>query len=149
MPIEPDKLTFTPATHGMFSIKECIEHTRSWGIERRWANWIWNPCFPPNLSTFLWKVLRHALHVNSGIQTRGILLASRYCCCKEFNTETLVHLFINLEVELAVWKCFGEFYNIPHTSALMHRWTIIQSHINKFSSTERILYQSFRFWILL
>lgn len=67
MPTELNKLVFVPKPHGTFSLKEYLEHTRIRGIEQRWATWVWNPCFSPNVSVFLWKLLCHALPVDSRI----------------------------------------------------------------------------------
>lgn len=82
------------------------------GTTRCWTGWVWNPCLPPNISAFLWKMVRHALPVDSRIQTRGIVLVSKCRCCQVAASETLVHLFIQSEVAVAVWKCFGELFNM-------------------------------------
>lgn len=83
------------------------------GARRAWAKWILRLWVPPNISAFLWRMLRHTLPVDSRIQTRGILLASRCRCCNNPQQETIRHLFTQSEVAMAVWKYFGEIFDIP------------------------------------
>lgn len=112
---EPDKLIFTRSNHGTFSTKEFWEFSRPRGVAPTWASWIWNPCLPPNIWAFLWRLIRHALHVDNKIQAKGILLASLCRCCQEHHVETLVHLFLQSEIATAVWKCFGELFHLLYT----------------------------------
>lgn len=65
-----DKLIFTLADNGIFSTKRFVDSRGQRGAARRWEKWVWQPRFPPNLSIFLWRLVRHALPVNSRIQSR-------------------------------------------------------------------------------
>lgn len=75
---------------------------------------MWQSSFPPNLSIFFWSLVRHAIPVDSRIQSKGILFASRCRCCKAPHSESLLHLFIHSKVAVAVWKCFGSIFQLPY-----------------------------------
>lgn len=76
----------------------------------------------------------HAIPNNSRIQISGIFVASRCCCCQDSNVETLVHLFIRSEVARAVWKCFGELFNIPYCfSSILQAMAIWMAPVTSYS----------------
>lgn len=111
--LHPDKLVYVPNEHDCFSNKSFVCLHRREGIKRRWASGIWGAFIPPVISTFLWKLLRHALPVDTRIQSRGIYLASRYRCCSEQSEESLAHLFIHSEVVRQVWSYFANIFKLP------------------------------------
>lgn len=87
----PDLLVFTPSDRGVFSTKEFLKHNRVAGVERLWTRWVWNPHFPPNVAPFHWKLIRHALPVDTRIQSRGTVLVSSYRC--SVNPSPSLYLF--------------------------------------------------------
>lgn len=109
-----DRLVFTLTESGAFSTKEYIKEIRDPLPKRPWAKWIWQPTLPPNIVTFLWKLFKHAIPVDCHVRTRGILMVSRCRCCRAFQEESLVHLFINSEVAREVWRCFGQIFRLPY-----------------------------------
>lgn len=117
-----DTVVFMLNEHGNFMVRDFVAPTRRRGVQRRRANWIWKPCLPPYISSFLWRLSHHALVIDSQIQTKGIVLASRYRCCHNHGMESLLHLFIRSEVACAVWKCFGEMFGL-----LYRFYSIIQA----------------------
>lgn len=78
-----------------------------------WAKWIWHPILRPNITSFLWKLLRHTIPIDCRVCTRGVHLVSRCRCCSAPNEESLVHLFIQFEIAAEVWKCFGLIFRLP------------------------------------
>lgn len=99
---------------GVFSTKSFIAATRTNGTHRKWATWIWSSFFPPSVSIFLWRLLRHGLPVDCHIRPRGITLSSRCRCCRTHEEETLDHLFVESQVAREVWKCFGAIFRLPN-----------------------------------
>lgn len=85
------------------------------------ARWIWYHFFPPNISSFLWRMLLHALPIDSRVQSRGIVLAFGCRCCRNHEEENLRHIFILSEVASAVWKCFGEIFHLTHNFQTIHQ----------------------------
>lgn len=119
---EPDTVIFTSSKNGSFSIADYIAQTRPCEVDRKWAKWIWNKFLPANISAFLWRLARHALPVDSRIQTRGILIASRCHCCHNHEVESLSHLFISFEVACGLEMLWGMFrlpYHFPSTTQAM------------------------------
>lgn len=90
-----------------------LRHLWQFGEARCWARWIWEPFWPPNISSFLWKMLRHALPVDKRVQSRGIPLVFGCRCCEERSEETLIHLLIHSTVARQVWKFFAYFFKLP------------------------------------
>lgn len=83
--------------------------------KRCWASWIWDSFIPPDSSTFLWKLLRHALPVDTRIPSRGIYLASRCRCCSvQTEDESLVHFFIHSEVARQVCTYFANILRLSY-----------------------------------
>lgn len=72
-------LIFTPSDRGQFSTKEFT-----------------------NIGAFLWKLMLHALPVDTRIQTRGITLASRCRCCKNL-WPTCLFIRRSLALYESVW----------------------------------------------
>lgn len=95
-------LIFTPSDRGQFSTKEFTKINRVPRVDWIWARRIWNPHFPPNIGAFLWKLMLHALPVDTRIQTRGITLASRCRCCKNL-WPTCLFIRRSLALYESVW----------------------------------------------
>lgn len=74
---------------------------------------MWHNTLPPKISTFMWKLMRHALQIDSRIIGKGIQIASKCHCCKNNSLETLSHLFLQSEIAREVWRCFGEIFWLP------------------------------------
>lgn len=109
----PDTLVYAPNDHGRFSTKTFLATRRPRTSKRRWNQWIWASFFPPDLSTFLWKLLKHALPVDTRVQSRGIYLASGCRCCRDRSEESLVHLFIYSDIARQVWQAFANIFKLP------------------------------------
>lgn len=105
-PSQQDKLIFTGNDSGSFTSKSYQVIQCQQGRKRGWARWIWHGSLIPNIAAFLWKILWYAIPVDSRLQSKGIIIASRYNCCHQQNEETIVHLFLHLEIANAVWQCF-------------------------------------------
>lgn len=115
----PDRLVYAPNDHGNFSTKTFVALRWSGWAERCWERGIWAPFIPPNISNFLWKLLRHAFPVDTRVQSRGISLVSGCHCCRDRSEETLFHLFILSEVARQVWKFFANFSKLPSEYSLI------------------------------
>lgn len=105
--MQRDVLIFTAEDSGNFAMKGFKRINRHEGVQRSWARCIWNRTLPPNIAAFMWKVIRHAIPVDSRIKTKGIIMASRCHCCSMYDVETTSHLFLHSEITKAVWQCFG------------------------------------------
>lgn len=81
-PQDKDVLKFSLTDNGEFSSKAYMNFLRPPGCKRSLAEIVWHSFLPPNVSTFLWKLIRHALPVDIRIATKGIHLASKCRCCK-------------------------------------------------------------------
>lgn len=57
---QPDRLVFTATDSG--KLKSII---RPQGVQHRWPKLIGQRSIPPNISAFVWKIIRHAVPVNS------------------------------------------------------------------------------------
>lgn len=110
-----DRLIFTLLESGNFSTKEYIKYTREPANARMWPHRIWNPSILPNVASFLWKLLRHAIPVDCRVRSPGIQIASRCRRCLNPQEETLLHLFVKSEVAYEVWRCFGLIYKLPYS----------------------------------
>lgn len=110
---QQDMLKFSLSENGKFSTKLYAKHILPQGKKRAWARLIWHTTLPPEVVTFLWKLIRHALPVDSRISTKGVYMASKCRCCKTFSQETISHLFLHSEVAREVWRCFGEIFRQP------------------------------------
>lgn len=108
----PDKLMFLHSETSTFSMKNFIWERRPACGNRLWAQWIWKKYLPPNISAFMWRMIRHGLPVDCSVETRGIQMVSRCRCCSQSQTESLQHLFVQSEIAMAVWKCFGEIFRL-------------------------------------
>lgn len=109
-----DRLIFKLTTSGAFSTKEFMNYSRGPIQKRGWTPYIGHSSLPPNISTFLWKVLRHAIPMDCRVRTRGVVLVSSSGCCKAHQEESLTHLFIHSEVAQEIWKCFGRMLRLPY-----------------------------------
>lgn len=110
-----DRLIFILTESGEFSTKAYHNDMMAPFHIRRWAKWVWNPILPPNISSFLWKLSRHAIPVDCRVRTQGIQLVSRCRCCKHPQEETLIHLFMKSDMVVEVWRCFGMIYKLPYS----------------------------------
>lgn len=68
-PSQQDRLVFTATDSGKFSSKKYGNLIQQPGIKRDWARWIWHGSLPPNIAAFLWKLLRHAVPVDSRVKS--------------------------------------------------------------------------------
>lgn len=109
-----DQLIYTPTKNGRFSTPNFFLMTSFCGVKRRWSDWVWNAILPPNISAFLWKLVRHALPVDCQIRSKGIIVASRCRCCVNPSEESINHLFIQTDIAKEVWQRFGNIFRIPH-----------------------------------
>lgn len=109
-----DQLIFTATNNGKFSTRKYANLTNTRGMDRHWADWIWHTFLPPNISVFLWKLVRQALPVHCQIQAKGINLVSRCRCCLNPAKESIIYLFIQLDVATTVWKHFGNIFRVPY-----------------------------------
>lgn len=109
-----DQLMFTPSESGQFVVKTYLELSRTCGATRMWPRWIWQPFLPPKISTFLWKLLHRAVPTDDRICSRGIPIVSRCIFFSEYNAESIHHLFIQSELAISIWKCFGEIFRMPY-----------------------------------
>lgn len=57
--------------------------------------------------------MRQALPVDSRIISKGIHLASKCHCCKEFSAESITHLFLQSDIACKEWRYFGEIFQLP------------------------------------
>lgn len=96
--MQPDRLVFTVAESGKFTFKAFRGVIRTQGRSRNWAKMIWHKSLLPNISAFLWKVLRHAVPVDSRIKTTGVIMAFLCHCCRFPEEESVAHLFLHSEV---------------------------------------------------
>lgn len=62
---------------------------------------------------FLWKILRHALPVDTRVQSRGIQVVSGCRCCTARSEESIVHLFLSSQVSRQVWNYFAKTFHLP------------------------------------
>lgn len=133
---QPDRLVFTATESGKYNSKAFKALVRPHGIVRTWAKCIWHRSLPPNISAFLWKALRHAVPIDSRVKSKGIVMASRCHCCKDFKEETLNNLFLQSEVATAVWTCSGNIFKIPYMFGsipqAIQAWTNIKVHASQF-----------------
>lgn len=90
-----------------------MEHIRGIGPKRAWAVGVWHTILPPKVTSFLWKLMRHAISIDSRIMEKGIHIASKCRCCKSNSSETLVHLFLQSKIAREMWRCFGEIFRFP------------------------------------
>lgn len=136
METQQDVLIFTAEDLGKFSAKFYKKLNRQDGVKRSWAHWIWHRTLPSNISAFLWKVIRHAIPVDSRIRTKGIVMASRCHCCRAYEEETIVHLFLNPEVAKAVWQYVGTILKMPYlfrsVNQALNKWMKIRSQASCF-----------------
>lgn len=75
------------------------EKIRIKGIRRAWSSKIWHKQLPPKITTFLWKLMRHAIPVDSRVCAKAIQMASRCRCCKFAAVETISHLSYILKLQ--------------------------------------------------
>lgn len=48
-------------------------------------------------------------------------MVSRCRCCRDFQEESLAHLFIHLETARDVWRCFGQIFRLPYVFTSIHQ----------------------------
>lgn len=120
METHQDVLIFTAEDLGKFSAKFYKKLNRQDGVKRSWAHWIWHRTLPSNISAFLWKVIRHAI----------VGLERRCHCCRAYEEETIVHLFLNPEVAKAVWQYVGTILKMPYLA--LNKWMKIRSQASCF-----------------
>lgn len=122
----PDKLMFKASTNGAFSTKIYTDIIRNPLPKRRWPSRVWLNFLPPKIMTFLWKLMRHAIPVDTRIVSNGVQLASKCRCCSEVAEESIMHLFIHSEIAKAVWTCFDSIFRVPPTprsiAYILHTW---------------------------
>lgn len=108
-----DHLVFSISENGKFSSKLYIDYSRPRGYKRSWTSLIWHNNLPPKVTTFLWKLIRHALPVDIRIRMKGIQLVSKSRCCTTPDEESISHLFLHSRIAREVWRCFGVIFRLP------------------------------------
>lgn len=91
-PLLKEQLKFALTEDGEFSSKAYMELIRAPGYKRLWARMVWQNFMAPKINTFLWKLIRQALPVDSRIIAKGI--ASKCRCCNSPDVESTIHLFL-------------------------------------------------------
>lgn len=109
-------------------IYESLLHTP--GVTRRWASLISHTSLPLKISIFLWKLFRHALPVDTRIQSRGINMASRCQCCEDTQEESIPHLFLRSQLAIDVWAYFGKIFRLPESYFVI--WGLLHTFFMKF-----------------
>lgn len=148
-PQDKDVLKFSLTDNGEFSSKAYMNFLRPPGCKRSLAEIVWHSFLPPNVSTFLWKLIRHALPVDIRIATKGIHLASKCRCCKVLEIETIPHIFLHSEIAREVWRCFEEIFRLPtHFSSIGQLLNIWCPKVGKLSQYEacRVAVAAFCLW---
>lgn len=124
-PSQHDRIIFTATDNGKFHVKKYKALIRPQGNTRNWAKVIWHQTLPPNISAFMWKIIRHAVPVDTRIKTKGVVMASRCHCCQAYKEESLNHLFLHSEVARKVWTCFGNILKVPYMFGSITQATIV------------------------
>lgn len=112
-PERKDRLVVTPSEHSEFNTKQVANLLHALGNPRRWVKLIWHSLLEPKIVTFLWKICRHAIPIDTRIQIRGVVMASRCRCCNNAQVESLRPLFLHSQVAREVWDNFGKIFRLP------------------------------------
>lgn len=101
-PEQEDTLISQPSYHWKFNIKQFIEFGWARGEDRRWRVGFGTLVFLPIL-------VQHALPVDSPIQTRGILIASRCRCCRNHEVGILKVMYrVQLLTSIDRFEHYGD-----------------------------------------
>ncbi|XP_042952307.1 uncharacterized protein LOC122289402 [Carya illinoinensis] len=99
-----DVLIWTASKDGKFSTKSAWNCVRTTAPKVRWADWVWHPCIPKNISVNMWKFFNNALSVDDRIKSIGIPLASKCDCCVHGAYENRDHVLANGDIAKEVWR---------------------------------------------
>ena len=104
---EEDRLVWTSATDGKFSIKSTwnLINTSIRVVCQR--KWIWSILLPSKMFLFLWRISWNAVTVDANVQSRMVSLASKCSCCSESQVETMDHLLLHGDLGRQVWCYFA------------------------------------------
>ena len=110
IPIEigkKDILRWSLTPHGNFSVTSAWDICRTRHPHTPIFGLIWNKYLLPSMSIFLWRLIANRIPVDEKLQWRSISLASKCRCCRNPQTETRQHLFLNGEEVRKIWKKFS------------------------------------------
>ena len=96
---------------GTFSTSSARNLVRKIKPETPLFEHIWSPYIAPTVSIFWWKILHGWLPVDTVIQRKGIVLASKCQCCR--SVESLEHVLLHSPVVHKAWLWFSNMLLVP------------------------------------
>lgn len=112
-PRKDDQLMCTLSDNGTFSTKKIAQLLHVPGNSRRSVKLTCHKSVQPKIATFLWKLCRHAIPVDTRVQSRRVVMASRCRCCANAQVESIPHLFLHSQVARETWGCFEKIFRLP------------------------------------
>lgn len=130
----PDRPIWILSSDGKFNFKSAWDQIREkyacpFLFKCMWSRWL-----PQKISVFLWKCMHNIVPSDVAVMKKGIILASKCCCCKGSpGIESTTHLLLVSETAKEVWTFFGShmqqrtnFITLPHI--LTFWWKQIRGH---------------------
>ncbi|KAF5446820.1 hypothetical protein F2P56_032419 [Juglans regia] len=99
-----DLLVWPENKDGKFSTKSAWNYVRVTASKVRWAEWVWLPCIPKNISVIMWKAFNNILSVDDKVRKLGIPIVSKCDCCLNGGYEDINHVLANGDIAKAVWN---------------------------------------------
>lgn len=98
---------------GSFTLKSVFDLMRDASSAMLTTKFIWHSLLPRQMSIFLWRLFIKRLPLDEGLWKKGYSLASRCCCCLQYDMETFTHVFLTSEIASHVWTYFHGRLGVP------------------------------------
>ncbi|XP_073121506.1 uncharacterized protein [Henckelia pumila] len=122
-PLNLDRAVWKQSINGAFSSKSAWEVIRSRDTAIDWFGGCWSRLLRPSISFFCWRWFFHKLPVDDILQSRGVVLASTFHCCR--SSESFDHIFFSGILATAVWPYYSNIFGVhdPHIFGNWRVWT--------------------------
>nr|XP_016509964.1 PREDICTED: uncharacterized protein LOC107827363 [Nicotiana tabacum] len=101
-----DTSIWMPHPNGFFTTSSCWEIVRQKQVKDDILKRIWHKHIPFKMSFLVWRLLKRKLPFDDVVLKFGLNLASRCCCCRLSQEETMMHTFLTEELAVNMWKTF-------------------------------------------